>query len=780
MRHQGERRDSKQFLAVDEGCGIPTTTVETYRSHNLTGPEAHQDPQRHLSSMSEYDKAQSYDVYDYQAATRPEQGQHAYGAFDAHHSYPTDYVAAQAQVPSGLPQSSTTISLVPSTQQYATHDPVYYGQQVVQYPAYLEQPARQVPRILSFTPNSGPPGTQVTIYFHSPYDFDAPVITPILMFGSKRCESRLIKTPDEQGFQYSLASTTPSLADTHSPTPEVPIRLIMDDSAVSWDSPPNIDIGHFTYLEAPFYPPDSPQMAAPQLQAPRKRKLSIEASPRRSPAKKPSMQQLPQSYVQSPIPTIRRPSVQEIYDHGRRYSSTTSDYQNAYNPSLSRMPSQQFYGPASATPSLTTSHSPSWSYPPGMQASRSPSMQSLSAHSKSSHLLPSPAGGVAPPLIRTSTLHGSPTSPGATMTTTPVFNPYTVYPSNTKAMLKIEGELNKMADGWTTAEWEAGRRLVQFRRSQSGSVISATFEPVTLEDRLPNSICVSCIWWEQKKECYVTSVDTISLLESLVAVRFTVEEKNRIRRNLEGFRPATVSKTKADSEDFFKLIMGFPNPKPRNIEKDVKVFPWRILATALKKIIGKYASHPRMHMQCIPLDIDAQLTLSQSASYSSTAGVIHPSGSSYAVSRPSDVGIDQRAAASPRSASSSASHSHVYAPPQMTHNMYAAHVNSHAAMAAGLGPSAQGHPDPRLAVPTSAGAQTTASWHQPSVHYAPDLGYSNFSYLASPATGLPGTAQQSYGYQQRIPSLTGPSAMPAEARFVPLDYESQGQPTSTT
>lgn len=179
------------------------------------------------------------------------------------------------------------------------------------------------------------------------------------------------------------------------------------------------------------------------------------------------------------------------------------------------------------------------------------------------------------------------------MTTAPAaFNPYAVYPSNTKALLKIDGDLNTMADKWTAPEWEAKRRLVQFRRSQAGSVITATFEPVTLEDRIPNSICVSCIWWEEKSECYVTSVDTISLLESLVAVRFTVEEKNRIRRNLEGFRPATVSKTKQDSEEFFKLIMGFPNPKPRNIEKDVKVFPWRILATALKKIIGKYASHP--------------------------------------------------------------------------------------------------------------------------------------------------------------------------------------------
>jgi hypothetical protein len=38
--------------------------------------------------------------------------------------------------------------------------------------------------------------------------------------------------------------------------------------------------------------------------------------------------------------------------------------------------------------------------------------------------------------------------------------------------------------------------------------------------------------------------------------------------------------------------MAFPNPKPRNIEKDVKVFPWKILEQALKKIIGKYSASP--------------------------------------------------------------------------------------------------------------------------------------------------------------------------------------------
>lgn len=160
----------------------------------------------------------------------------------------------------------------------------------------------------------------------------------------------------------------------------------------------------------------------------------------------------------------------------------------------------------------------------------------------------------------------------------------------TKAALKFEGDLNNMALGWTHDEWHAKRRLVHFTRKQEGGNISATFKPVSLQEITPNTIVVSCIFREDKNECYVTSVDTIYLLEALVSVRFTVEEKNRIRRNLEGYKPLTITKSKTDCEDFFKVIMGFPNPKPRNIEKDVKVFPWKILANALKKIVSKYSA----------------------------------------------------------------------------------------------------------------------------------------------------------------------------------------------
>jgi hypothetical protein len=220
----------------------------------------------------------------------------------------------------------------------------------------------------------------------------------------------------------------------------------------------------------------------------------------------------------------------------------------------------------------------------------------------------SPLKSSVPKLVRTSTIQQpSPTVNGFATAVQPAsFNPYAMYPL--KATLKLKGDLDSMTKDWTSDEINARRRLVEFKRSQDGSTINADFNPVAPADRIPSSITISCILWKEKKEYYVTSVDTIYLLEALVGVRFTVEEKNRIRRNLEGFRPATVSKSKTDSADFFATIMGFGAPKPRNIEKDVKIFPWKVLGHALKKIISKY-----------------------SASYSSTASALMtPVPSSYA------------------------------------------------------------------------------------------------------------------------------------------------------
>ncbi|KAG9127079.1 hypothetical protein FRC07_000730 [Ceratobasidium sp. 392] len=134
-----------------------------------------------------------------------------------------------------------------------------------------------------------------------------------------------------------------------------------------------------------------------------------------------------------------------------------------------------------------------------------------------------------------------------------------------------------------------GRRLVEFFCTRKHGHINVGFAPVYGDDALDsNRSVVSCIWWDEMEDFVITSVDTISLLEKLVGTKFTTEEKNRIRRNLQGFKPSTISKNQPESESFFKLLMEFPPPRPRHIEKDVKAFPWSKLASMLEKIITKY------------------------------------------------------------------------------------------------------------------------------------------------------------------------------------------------
>ncbi|CEG80078.1 Putative Developmental regulator medusa [Rhizopus microsporus] len=138
-------------------------------------------------------------------------------------------------------------------------------------------------------------------------------------------------------------------------------------------------------------------------------------------------------------------------------------------------------------------------------------------------------------------------------------------------------------------EFSNHRRLVMFTRATEHTGIVCDFEPVSQNQiSKKDAIIVSCIRWPDEGSYWITSVDCINLAEFLVGRPFSVDYKNCIRRNLEGFGPTTVSKTKPESQEFFRLIMAFSNPKPRNIEKDIKVFQWHVLPFALKKIIIKY------------------------------------------------------------------------------------------------------------------------------------------------------------------------------------------------
>lgn len=430
---------------------------------------------------------------------------------------------------------------------------------------------RQLPEIGEYSPQRGREGTRVIVKIQTPYDIHSSTIAALyLVFGSKKCES-LPTFHGFQGsaFQYSLSADAPEFLSTGSPSFAVPLSVSIETQD---DCPPiTLQVGVYTYehVSQPSPPAEN-----------RKRKLA--------------------SFNDQVAPPVKRHNGQGIVkvEHGGFHSRNVSA--SSYSPSLQALPAMAgFVAPYHTAPSPQTAQyssvsvtpQPALRVPSPLTPSWSPSFVPMShdgrnaglalSHAIPSHKAPRRAAS-NPTLIRTSTIQSNGLSHPSS------FNPYAMYP--TKASLNLNGDLDSMTRNWSKDELACQRRLVQFTRSQNGSIIQADFKAVTPENRAPSSICISCISWEGKGGFYVTSVDTIYLLESLVAVRFTVEEKNRIRRNLEGFRPSTVSKAKPDSEEFFKVIMGFPAPKPRNIEKDVKVFPWHILASALTKIIGKYVS----------------------------------------------------------------------------------------------------------------------------------------------------------------------------------------------
>ncbi|THH17866.1 hypothetical protein EW146_g3034 [Bondarzewia mesenterica] len=155
--------------------------------------------------------------------------------------------------------------------------------------------------------------------------------------------------------------------------------------------------------------------------------------------------------------------------------------------------------------------------------------------------------------------------------------------------LVFTSPLETITHNFTDEELRAGRRLVRFSRIQDGNQLRVSFKFIRADEYHDGQVVVSCICRAEDYGHYITSVDIISLLQYLVQCNFSIEEKNRIRRNLEGFRPVTISKSRPETMDFFQQIMEFPMPKPRRIEKDVKVFDWSVLGAALEKIVTKYS-----------------------------------------------------------------------------------------------------------------------------------------------------------------------------------------------
>ncbi|KAK6451521.1 hypothetical protein FP744_10007772 [Trichoderma asperellum] len=524
------------IVDVDDGFGSPETL--TLRYEEAVQAAQRGDPNRDsLSSdfdMAAYSKAQLPSVNGYDSARYADATYEPYSA--------TAFSAQQTEKFAQLNQSS-----------FASNNNA-----VAQYMATGST-------VVSFHPSSGIFGTKVFFKIHSQDDLFTLSTQTFVLFGGAKCPVDLIRdSQDSSGFAFSCSIDAPQPLVTGGNT-SVPVSFVTE--APTGGEISRTAAGTFHYLEgsedditrADKMPKDGSTAPGPEIDQ------------------------------ASPSPKAEAPSsaATNTYEYPPQQSQYANTFTQASNDMLSTYRTTSYTDPPYHHHHQRRTHPPWSGYGSALaSAGRSSSTfdhPTISSRSSLSHHLsiPSSANNGAPQLVRTSTITAGGSGP---------YHPMYTH----KAVLKINGNLGEMAAKWTEEEWGNRRRIVQFKKTQHQAVLNVSFKAVPVNERPPNSICISCIWWAEKSDCYVTSVDTIHLLEQLVAApnRFSVEEKNRIRRNLEGFHPVTVSKAKADSEEFFKIIMAFPHPKPRNIEKDVKVFPWATLEPALKKIIGKYSANP--------------------------------------------------------------------------------------------------------------------------------------------------------------------------------------------
>ncbi|KAF9113560.1 hypothetical protein BGX27_001267 [Mortierella sp. AM989] len=450
--------------------------------------------------------------------------------------------------------------------------------QQMQMPNFKAQPLQiQAPRVLEYSPHFGSETQTFTVTLQSSPDKSLRIGFGTLVVDTKQYAAN--------GY-VTLSCTVPNFSITKWFSSKVPLYVLQMENDLVLESWP---FGDFTYYDDVPAVNNAKRSSTDRIMYGQ----SFEQSPMANKKQQlVSNLDIAHAQLQQISPMTSPLSALPRHDYSAVNTSPINAASSAYESSA--LYQSQHTSPYAARPAMTpVSYSRSGYYNasqmiaphmPYSQADLATSAYAMStASSNSGYIHSHPSQSMASYMPQP-----HPTASISTALPAGSYNPYSSMLN--KANLKFSGNMDDMTINWSGDEWESHRRLVQFWRRQDGNDIQCNFAPVAPSERQPNSIVVSCIYWAEKNDCFLTSVDCIYLLESLIAVRFTVEEKNRIRRNLEGFRPLTVSKCKPESAEFFKLIMSFPNPKPRNIEKDVKVFPWKVLAYALKKIISKYTA----------------------------------------------------------------------------------------------------------------------------------------------------------------------------------------------
>ena len=458
--------------------------------------------------------------------------------------------------------------------------------------------------VTSYSPKSGTKGSFVSICLESSSELRSSTsIIATLTFARRSVLAALTfdrLKPQEQGvgYKYMVYAHAPAFSETGSSSLNVPLCLqLQGQSRLDGDL---IHIGEWLYEDGgSFFQGVSRKRKDidDSLESPRSVKRVTGLEQETAPSHE------HESYAYS-LASSAYPKTQQTMDFSNMQRRPApyggSQLQQSLQNKSRTMQSQGMIGDDSISQSLTRSpmcQTPSCTstYEAGYQSGRT-SLPSLSP--------PLPVSSVASPnsrkpsLIRTILIprlkkQGT-TSAGSSKARK--LSQYTLY--SQPAVLKIHGDLDAMQLYWSSEEFAMKRRIVRFWREQNGTTVHTYFKSIRPgEHHLPfdaNERRISCIYWDERNEYYVTSVDIIALLELLVGIPLDVDEKNRIRRNLENLGPYTISKTKPISQDFHKITMSFINPKPRNIDKDVKVFRWAMLGDGLRKVVSRYVC-------CVPI-----------------------------------------------------------------------------------------------------------------------------------------------------------------------------------
>lgn len=167
---------------------------------------------------------------------------------------------------------------------------------------------------------------------------------------------------------------------------------------------------------------------------------------------------------------------------------------------------------------------------------------------------------------------------------------------NTPIRLNVAPNVIDMQRGWSEEEISKERRLVELKIARKNyanfDILARPIHPSLFSESGSDPV-ISCIYWEEKGVHVVTSVDMILVLEYLVGEPFSIEEKSRVRRNLQFLKPYTITKSSPESRRLFSSLMSMENPRPRNIEKGLKVFKWTDLFVAINRVLSKYSSNPK-------------------------------------------------------------------------------------------------------------------------------------------------------------------------------------------